>query len=214
MSQSNQKNQLKQFNPLHILIVVLFVIILLQRGCKNTNKPQIITKIDTFIQVKYDTFIRYGHSKPEFVKGETDKIVETATEYVLSEEDYGLVEKLDTLIELYSMKNIYRDSVKIDTFGYITLIDTVQENKFLGRSFKTNITIPEKTITTTKTITLPPVRQFYIGGGLMGNRLSLINSASAGLLYKDKQDRIFGVSIGAASGQLSYGVSSYWKIKL
>jgi hypothetical protein len=164
--------------------------------------------------VKYDTFIRYGHSKPEFVKGETDKIVETATEYVLSEEDYGLVQRLDTLIELYSMKNIYRDSIPIDTFGYVKLIDTIQENRFLGRSFVTNITIPEKTITTTKTIILPPVRQFYIGGGLMGNRFSLINSASAGLLYKDKQDRIFGVSVGIGNGQLSYGVSSYWKIKL
>ena len=213
MSQSNQKNQLKQFNPLHILIVVLFVIILLQRGCKNTE-PQIITQIDTVTQVKYERVVEYGHSKPRYIKGIRDTIVETKIEYVLSEEDYGLVERLDTLIELYSMKNIYLDSIKVDTFGYIKITDTVQENKFLGRSFVTNITIPEKTITTTKTITLPPVRQFYIGGGLMGNRLSLINSASAGLLYKDKQDRIFGVSIGAASGQLSYGVSSYWKIKL
>ena len=205
--------KLKKINPLHILILILFVIILLQRGCGNTE-PQIITKIDTVVQVKYDHIITYGRSKPIYVKGQRDTVVETKIEYVLSEEDYDIVQKLDTLIELYSMKNIYRDSVKIDTFGYITLIDTVQENKFLGRSFVTNITIPEKTITTTKTITLPPVRQFYIGGGLMGNRFSLINSASAGLLYKDKQDRIFGVSIGAASGQLSYGVSSYWKIKL
>lgn len=211
MSQSNQKNQLKKFNPLHILIVVLFVIILLQRGCGNT-KPQIITKIDTFIQVKYDTFIRYGHSKPEFVKGETDKIVETATEYVLSEEDYGLVQKLDTLIELYSMKNIYKDSIPIDTFGYITLTDTIQENKFLGRSFITNITIPEKTITITKPITLPPVRQLYIGGGLMGNKFSLINSVNIGLLYKDKQNKIFGASVGIWNGQLSYGISSYIKL--
>ena len=212
MSQLNQKNQLKQFNPLHILIVVLFVIILLQRGCKNTE-PQIITKIDTVTQVKYEHIVEYGHSKPRYIKGERDTIVETKIEYVLSEEDYGIVQKLDTLIELYSMKNIYLDSIKVDTFGYIKITDTVQENKFLGRSFVTNITIPEKTITTTKTITLPPVRQFYIGGGLMGNRLSLINSASAGLLYKDKQDRIFGASVGW-NGQLSYGISSYWKIKL
>ena len=206
--------KLKKINPLHILILVLFIIILLQRGCGNTKPPQIITQIDTVTQVKYEHIVEHGHSKPRYIKGERDTIVETKIEYVLSEEDYGIVERLDTLIQLYSMKNIYLDSIKVDTFGYIKITDTVQENKFLGRSFVTNITIPEKTITTTKTITLPPVRQFYIGGGLMGNRLSLINSASAGLLYKDKQDRIFGVSIGAASGQLSYGVSSYWKIKL
>lgn len=213
MKQSNQKNQLKQFNPLHILIVVLFVIILLQRGCANAKAPEIITKTDTVTQVKYERIIEYGHSKPKYIKGIRDTIVETKIEYVLSEEDYGIAERLDTLIELYSMKNIYLDSIKVDTFGYIKITDTVQENKFLGRSFVTNITIPEKTITTTKTITLPPVRQFYIGGGLMGNRLSLINSASAGLLYKDKQDRIFGASVGW-NGQLSYGVSSYFKIKI
>ena len=213
MRQSNQKNQLKQFNLLHILIVVLFVIILLQRGCANTKAPEIITKTDTFTQVKYKHIIEYGVSKPRFIKGERDTIVETLTEYVLSEEDYGLVEKFDTLNQMFSMKNIYLDSIKVDTFGYITLTDTVQSNKLLGRSFKTNIVIPEKTITTTKTITLPPVRQFYIGGGLMGNRFSLINSASAGILYKDKQDRIFGASVGW-NGQLSYGISSYWKIKI
>lgn len=205
-------NPLKQFNLLHILIIALFIIILLQRGCGGT-KPQIITKIDTITQVKYERIVEYGVSKPRFIKGERDTIIETEIEYVLSEEDYGIITKLDTLIELYSMKNIYRDSVKIDTFGYITLIDTVQENKFLGRSFTTNITIPEKTTTVTKTITLPSVRQFYIGGGLMGNKFSLINYASAGLLYKDRQDRIFGASVGW-NGQLSYGVSSYWKIKL
>lgn len=205
--------KLKKINPLYILILLLFIIILLQRGCGNTKAPEIITKTDTFTQVMYKHIVEYGVSKPRFIKGERDTIIETEIEYVLSEEDYGLLEQFDTLNQMFSMKNIYLDSIKVDTFGYIKITDTVQENKFLGRSFVTNITVPEKTITTTKTITLPPVRQFYIGVGLMGNRFSLINSASAGILYKDKQDRIFGASVGW-NGQLSYGISSYWKIKI
>ena len=196
----------------YLLIAVLIVIILLQR-CGGIMVPLPQSKTDTVVEMKYDTVIIKGKSKPVFIKGERDTIIETEIEYVLSEEDYGIVEKLDTLIQLYSMKNIYKDSVKIDTFGYITLTDTIQQNKFLGRSFTTNIVIPEKTVTITNTIYPKPTRQFYLGGGISGNKISPINSVNAGLLYKDRRDRMFG--IGASyDGQIYYGISSYWKIKL
>lgn len=171
------------------------------------------SKTDTIVQIKYERIVEYGHSKPIYIKGERDVVYENSIEYVLSEEDYGLVEKFDTLNELFSMRNIYMDSIKIDTFGYIKLIDTVQGNKFSGRSFTTNVVIPEKTVTITNTIYPKPTRQFYIGGGISGNKISPINSVNAGLLYKDRRDRLFG--IGASyNGQIYYGISSYWKIKL
>jgi hypothetical protein len=197
---------------LYVLVAALIIIILLQR-CGGILVPLPQSKTDTIVQIKYERIVEYGHSKPRYIKGERDTIIETKLEYVLSEEDYGLVEKLDTLIELYSMKNIYNDSIKIDTFGYVNVTDTVQENKLLGRSFITNIVIPEKTVTITNTIYPKPKRQFYIGGGISGNKISPINSVNAGLLYKDRRDRIFG--IGASyDGQIYYGIQSYWKIKL
>jgi hypothetical protein len=197
---------------LYAFVAALIIIILLQR-CGGILVPLPQSKTDTIVQIKYERIVEYGHSKPRYIKGERDTIIETKLEYVLSEEDYGLVEKLDTLIELYSMKNIYNDSIKIDTFGYVNVTDTVQENKLLGRSFITNIVIPEKTVTITNTIYPKPIRQFYIGGGISGNRTSPINSINAGLLYKDRRDRIFG--IGASyDGQINFGIQSYWKIKL
>ena len=196
----------------YLLVAVLIVIILLQR-CGGIMVPLPQTKTDTVVETKYQRIIEYGHSKPIYVKGIRDTIIETEIEYILSDDDYGIAERLDTLIQLYSMKNIYLDSIKVDTCGYIKLIDTVQQNKFLGRSFITNVTIPEKTITITNTIYPKPTRQFYIGGGISGNRASPINSVNAGLLYKDRRDRIFG--IGASyDGQINYGIQSYWKIKL
>jgi hypothetical protein len=196
----------------YLLIAVLIVIILLQR-CGGIMVPLPQSKTDTVVEMKYDTVIIKGKSKPVFIKGERDTIIETETKYILSKTDSNIAEKFDTLVQLYSMKNIYRDSVKIDTFGYITLTDTVQQNKFLGRSFTTNIVIPEKTVTITKTIYPKPTRQFYIGGGISGNKTSPINSVNAGLLYKDRRDRIFG--IGASyDGQINFGIQSYWKIKL
>jgi hypothetical protein len=197
---------------LYALVAALIIIILLQR-CGGIMIPVPQSKTDTVVETKYTTITTEGKSRPVFIKGERDTIVETEIEYILSDEDYGIAERLDTLIELYSMKNIYLDSIPVDTFGYIKITDTVQQNKFLGRSFITNVTIPEKTITITNTIYPKPKRQFYIGGGISGNKISPINSVNAGLLYKDRRDRIFG--IGASyDGQIYYGISSYWKIKL
>jgi len=34
-----------------------------------------------------------------------------------------------------------------------------------------------------------------------------------GGLYKDRKDRVFGLSVGYDGTQVVYGVSSYWKIK-
>ena len=196
----------------YLLIAVLIVIILLQR-CGGIMVPLPQSKTDTVVEMKHDTVIIKGKSRPVFIKAERDPTVQTETEYILSEIDSDISERFDTLVELYSMKNIYRDSVKIDTFGYVNITDTVQKNKLLGRSFTTNIVIPEKTVTITKTIYPKPTRQFYIGGGISGNKVSPINSVNGGLLYKDRRDRMFG--IGASyDGQIYYGISSYWKIKL
>jgi len=197
---------------LYTLVAALIIIILLQR-CGGILVPVPQSKTDTVVETKYTTITTEGKSRPVFIKGERDTIVETEIEYILSDDDYGIAEKLDTLIQLYSMKHIYIDSIPVDTFGYINIMDTVQQNKFLGRSYITNVTIPEKTITITNTIYPKPKRQFYIGGGVSGNRTSPINSINAGLLYKDRRDRIFG--IGASyDGQINFGINSYWKIKL
>jgi hypothetical protein len=80
----------------------------------------------------------------------------------------------------------------------------------IGNSIAYNVTIPEKIVTITKT--LPPVKQFYIGGGLFGNQLNPINSANVGLLYKDRQDRVYNFTVGY-NGQIVYGFSTYWKIR-
>ena len=196
----------------YLLVAVLIVIILLQR-CGGILVPVPQSKTDTVVEMRYDTVIIKGKSKPVFIKGERDTIIETETKYILSKTDSDISERFDTLVQLYSMKNIYLDSIPVDTFGYIKITDTVQQNKFLGRSFITSVVIPEKTITITNTIYPKPKRQFYIGGGISGNKTSPVNSINAGLLYKDRRDRIFG--IGASyDGQINFGIQSYWKIKL
>jgi hypothetical protein len=110
---------------------------------------------------------------------------------------------------------MYRDSVQIDTFGYIKVVDTLQKNQMVGRSFIKDLKIPEKTITITNTIYPDAKRQMYVGGGILGNKDNIVGQVQAGLLLKNKKDQIFGISTGInANGQVQYGVSSFWKIKL
>ena len=109
-------------------------------------------------------------------------------------------------------KNIQKDSVKIDSIGFIKVTDTVQNNIVQNRKWEYNIKYPiikETVIQSSK-----KVNQLYIGGGLQGNQYNIINSINGGILYKNKKDQLYGLSVGInTSGQAVYGVSSYWKIK-
>ena len=52
----------------YLLIAVLIVIILLQR-CGGIMVPLPQSKTDTVVEMKYDTVIIKGKSKPVFIKG-------------------------------------------------------------------------------------------------------------------------------------------------
>lgn len=124
-----------------------------------------------------------------------------------------LVVQYQNLLQLYLTKNIQKDSLKIDSIGYVSVTDTVTKNLIANRKFSYNLKYP----VITNTITLPPKprNQLYIGGGIQGNQTSLVNQFNAGLLWKNKKDQIFGVYSGINTDvKLQFGVQSYWKINL
>lgn len=124
-----------------------------------------------------------------------------------------LLIQYQNLLGLYLTKNIQKDSLKIDSIGYVSVTDTVTKNLISNRKFSYNLTYP----TITNTITLPakPRNQLYIGGALEGNPTSMINQINAGLLWKNKKDQIFGGYVGIdKDAMFQYGVQSYWKINL
>ena len=94
--------------------------------------------------------------------------------------------------------------------------DTVFKNNLIGQSISYDLKIPKKYFKVTNTITIPcvPTNQLYIGGGVNGNRNSLINSAEIGLILKTKKDRLYQFKVSQdISGYTNYGVGTYWKIK-
>ena len=194
-------------NILSIAILILAVIIVLQR---SNSSPDIIEKpivIRDTIWQKKDSVI---YTSPKVVQTIPIKII---SEKYLPDPNYDkLVLQYQELVKLHLSKNVQKDSVKIDSIGFVKVIDTVQNNIVQNRKWEYNIKYPiikETVIQPSK-----KVNQLYIGGGLQGNQYNIINSINGGILYKNKKDQIYGLSVGInTNGQVVYGVSSYWKIK-
>ena len=194
-------------NILSIAILILAVIIVLQR---SNSSPDIIEKpivIRDTIWQKKDSVI---YTSPKVVQTIPVKII---SEKYLPDPNYDkLVLQYQELVKLHLAKNIQKDSVQIDSIGFIKVTDTVQNNIVQNRKWEYNIKYP----IIKETIIEPPkkINQLYIGGGLQGNQYNIINSINGGILYKNKKDQIYGLSVGInTNGQVVYGVSSYWKIK-
>ena len=194
-------------NILSIAILILAVIIVLQR---SNSSPDIIEKPiilrDTIWQKK-DSVI---YTSPKVIQTIPIKII---SEKYLPDPNYDkLVLQYQELVKLHLAKNIQKDSVKIDSIGFVKVTDTVQNNIVQNRKWEYNIKYP----IIKETVIQPPkkVNQLYIGGGLQGNQYNIINSINGGILYKNKKDQLYGLSVGInTNGQVVYGVSSYWKIK-
>ena len=194
-------------NILSIAILILAVIIVLQR---SNSSPDIIEKpivIRDTIWQKKDSVI---YTSPKVVQTIPVKII---SEKYLPDPNYDkLVLQYQELVKLHLAKNIQKDSVQIDSIGFVKVTDTVQNNIVQNRKWEYNIKYP----IIKETIIEPPkkINQLYIGGGLQGNQYNIINSINGGILYKNKKDQIYGLSVGInTNGQMLYGVSSYWKIK-
>ena len=194
-------------NILSIAILILAVIIVLQRSNSSHDiieKPVVIR--DTVWQKK-DSVV---FTSPKVVQTIPVKII---SEKYLPDPNYDkLVLQYQELVKLHLAKNIQKDSVQIDSIGFVKVTDTVQNNIVQNRKWEYNIKYP----IIKETIIEPPkkINQLYIGGGLQGNQYNIINSINGGILYKNKKDQLYGLSVGInTNGQVVYGVSSYWKIK-
>ena len=194
-------------NILSIAILILAVIIVLQR---SNSSPDIIEKpivIRDTIWQKKDNVI---YTSPKVVQTIPLKII---SEKYLPDPNYdNLILQYQELVKLHLAKNIQKDSVQIDSIGFVKVTDTVQNNIVQNRKWEYNIKYP----IIKETIIEPPkkINQLYIGGGLQGNQYNIINSINGGILYKNKKDQLYGLSIGVnTNGQVIYGLSSYWKIK-
>ena len=196
------------------IIVVLITIIFLQRAWISSI-PVEKTTIDTVtvVDTVYITRDSLIYSKPKIVKVEVPKYL--PAEYKPDTSYSGLFKQFDELVTKHTAKNIYRDSLRVDSLGYVIINDTVQFNELHKRSAYYNFKVPRIRETLTITEYAPPVRQLYVGGAVSVSKTFNAYNAQIGVLYKTKQDQLFGPIVSFdTKGELMYGIQSYWKIKL
>ena len=193
-----------------VISMVLLVLFMRERSRNAEVKPN-----DT-ITVHDTTWKRYDSIIVKKVPIYKEVIVEVASKpEMLPDTNYArLKEQYMALLKLYINKIVYKDTIKVGDYGYIAVLDTVKENKITYRRTRDNFSIP--VVKETKTITkyAPPVRQLYVGGGVMVNNSLGVRGAQAGLIYKTKKDNIYNITAGAnVDGTVMYGVNYYYKLK-
>jgi DNA-binding Lrp family transcriptional regulator len=143
-------------------------------------------------------------------------IVEIASRpEMLPDTNYAnLKRQYEVLLQLYLNKMVYSDTIRVGTFGYISVLDTINENKLKYRKTRENYQIP--IVKETKTITKysPPTRNLYVGAGVLANNSLGIRGAEAGIIYKTKKDKLYQITTSVdLDGQVMYGASYFYKLK-
>ena len=209
----------KLLNLKNIAIVLLIAIVVFQQCGGNKTKTGEIVKVNgkkyELIKHEIDTF-EILKTKVVTKKGE-DIYHETIKEITIP-----TIVDTQALLHDYFAKNIYKDTLQLpDSLGIVSLIDTITQNKILGRTF--NASVKQRVIKETTIVKELPKTQVYYGftGGF--NKVDVVSSIGAGALIKTKKDKIYQLGIGVAnkvgsdgtSGVLSPFISGgvYWKIK-
>jgi hypothetical protein len=196
-------------NFLYFIIGMLGIVILLQR-CDSGDPVLPVTKVVKhvrYIPIKGETVTRPGIVRT--IPGKPEIHYKPDPNY------NNLIKQYNELVKAYTAINIQRDSIRIDSIGYVNIEDTVSKNIITGRKVRYNFNIPETTII--KTIREPAANrtQLYYGFGVEGTRNVLIDQFNLGLLLKTKRDNIYNVYTGIDQDmQLQVGVQIYWKLKL
>ena len=208
----------KLLNFKNIAIAVLIVFVLLEwfnpGGVMPGKKVFIAGKAYEVIKHDIDT-IDIVKTKVVTKKGE-DIYHETIKEVIIP-----TIVDTQALLHDYFAKNIYKDTLQLpDSLGTIAMIDTITQNKILGRTF--NASVKQRTIKETMIVKELPKTQVYYGltGGF--NKADVVSNVGAGLLIKTKKDKIYNLGVGVSNrvtdgtnGTLSpyIGGGVYWKIK-
>lgn len=203
--------QLIKNNFLNLIVLILVVVILLQKCGNNAPSEKPAITRDT-VWVHKDSVV---YSKPQIIKTIPVNIYTDTTliKYLPDSNYTDLLKQYQSVVYELLNKNVYLDSLKIDSLGYVKVLDTLSKNLIIGRSYKYDLKYP----IVKETITLPAkkVNQVYVGGGLFGTRLTPIQTIHLGLLFKSKKDGVVIPSVGVDKNlEIQYGIQSYWKIKL
>lgn len=197
----------KNFLSILLLVVVSFILL---REC-NTSKESLQRKPDTVIVVDttYITNIKTITKKVHIASTDSSYDVTKDPKFIPDTSYEVLKAQFTKLSKDYTAKNIYKDTLVLDSIGFVHINDTVQFNTLSKRNYTYSYKLPTITKTVSITNYPKPIRQIYLGIGV--NTLTGVN---AGAIYKNRRDQLFGFTLSVYDAQLVYGVQTYFKLKL
>jgi len=193
-----------------VLIGILILVILTMNMCGGDK-----TKPNT---------IKVDGKKYELVKHKIDTIYKTKDTIVYRPGKKIYVEKpiyinipsgIDTtaILKDYYATRVYKDTLSLgEKIGYLTLTDTITQNKIKGRIW--NSSLKQEIIKETIIVKELPKTQVYLGGSIGGSMQNAINFVGPSAMLKTKKDRVYIVSAGYGIEQnLIIQGGLLWKIR-
>lgn len=173
------------------VIIVVLILLVFFKGKYKLPDPKIVT-VEKIIDHFHDSTIYVNTFHTETIKPTITKIPQVLQP---DSNDAVLRKQYNKLLELYASKSVTSDTLKIDTLGYVSVLDTVQFNKLMNRKYSYKINAKERIITTTITQPYKPNNQVYVGGelGWGTGQQNALNSAGIGLMFKNKKDNVLKI---------------------
>lgn len=181
------KAQLKQVKISTIVIIIL-IVMLFFKGKYKLPDPK-ITKVTQIIDHFHDSVIYRTDFHTITLKPTIQQIPQ---ELKPDSNDAVLRKQYDKLLELYASMNITKDTLKIDSLGYVSVLDTIQYNNIRNRQYNYRLNSKEKITTITIREPYHAVNQVYYGGelGWGTGQQNALNTAGVGLFFKSKSDNV------------------------
>lgn len=171
-----------------LLIIVLgFFVFSNPKYIGNGTSTVIVTKIDTLYKV--DTVKQYK-------KGDNIPFVVLDTIYKVDK-----IHDTTYIVNDYNKIKVYTDTLRINTDNYVSVQDTISQNKILGRNFKAYFT--EKTVIVNHDIYHKPKNELYLG--IIGDLRRFDNTlgVGVGLNYKKENE---AYTLNFTTNQISFGL--------
>jgi len=209
----------------NIIITILIILLLLVSFDPFGVMPKRIKTVEKIVKVEGQTLHPIEDSVTEEEPIEDHVCPENIVEVEVTKE-VPVLQLVDTveILKIYYAKSTQKDILTLpNNIGTITLIDTISQNKVVGRSFESKV---KKQIVKGDTLRIPesPKNLLYVGFETNLDRPDLISNLGFGLMFKTKTEKIYklnvgvnnrvvgGTTTGAFTPYIGGGV--YWKINL
>jgi hypothetical protein len=174
------------------LLIVLILIVLAYFIFSN---PKYLGN-ETIVSVKVDTLYKHDTIR-KYKKGDMIPFAVLDTLYLI---DSIKVHDTIKIVQDYNQVKVYSDTLRINTDNFVSIQDTISQNKIFGRGYNAHFT--EKTIVVTNDIYHKPKNELFVG--LVGDLRRFDNKIGAGvsLNYKKKSE---AYTFNFTTNQISLG---------